>query len=240
MDTAEEARTLTNSGYCREIEVGGRNYERYAVKTHFIEMGEDYIEIIRKYVTPLYFQGDILSISEKIISLCQGDVVLKSDLRVGRLAKVLSRYAYRNPAGPAMDSVYKMQMAINVAGPIRVFTGAALSALTKPFGKKGVFYNYVGHGVRNIDGFYSAAFDYYADKGILAPSNPDRACQRIKDVLGIDCMIVDANDIDIQILGTNREIRYDIDTLAGMIKDNPAGQKSEQTPFILIREAQRH
>jgi F420-0:gamma-glutamyl ligase-like protein len=229
-----------NEGRKLEIKVGDKKYNRYPIKTHFIEMGEDYIELVRKYVLPYYKEGDILSISEKVIALCQKDVILKSDLKVGWLAKLLSGYAFKNPAGPAMDNVYKMQAAIKLAGPLRVFIGAALSAITKPLGIRGAFYSFVGHGVKNIDGFCVVAYEYYADKGILAPSNPDKACQNIKDKLGIDCMIVDANDLGVQILGSNREIRYDYKALAGIIGDNPAGQEGEQTPFILIRELEEY
>jgi len=73
----------------------------------------------------------------------------------------------------------------------------------------------------------------------MAPAQPDRACQKIRDELGIDCMVVDANDISVQILGTNREIGYDRTTLAKLIGDNPSGQGRQQTPFILVREAVR-
>lgn len=229
-----------NTGRKLEINVDGRTYCRYPLKTHFVKIGESYIELVKKYVLPYYKDGDILSMSEKVISLCQNDVILKSDMKVSWLAKLLSGYAFKNPAGPAMDNVYKMQAAIRLAGPGRVFIGAVLSGLTKPFGIKGVFYNYVGHGVRNIDGFCVVAYDYYADKGILAPSNPDTACQKIKDATGIDCMVVDANDYGVQILGKNKEIKYGDEILAKLIKDNPAGQEGEQTPFILVREMEQY
>lgn len=227
-----------NEGRKIEIEVDGEKYFRYPIKTHFVKMGEDYIEIIKNYALPYYKDGDILSISEKVIALCQGDVILKSEMKISWLAKFLSGCAFKNPAGPAMDNVYKMQAAIMLAGPVRIFIAAVLSAITKLFGIRGVFYKIAGSGVRNIDGFCVVAYDYYADKGILAPSNPDGACQKIKDALGVDCMIVDANDIGVQILGTNKEIAYGRDKLAMLIKDNPAGQEGEQTPIILIRKAQ--
>lgn len=229
-----------NEGRKLEIKVGESKYNRYPVKTHFIEMGEDYVELVRKYVLPHYKEGDILSMSEKVISLCQNDVILKSELKISRLARILSGYAFKNPAGPAMDNVYKMQAAIKLAGPARVVIGAALSAITKPFGIKGVFYNFVGHGVRNIDGFCVVAYKYYEDKGILAPSNPGKACQNIRDALGINCMVVDANDFGVQILGTNKEIKHDYKTLANMIIDNPAGQEGEQTPFVLVRPVEEY
>lgn len=227
-----------NEGRKIQVQVDGKKFDRYPIKTHFVKMGDDYIELIRNYALPHYQEGDMLSISEKVISLCQKDVLLKGDLKISWLARLLSGCAFKNPAGPAMDNVYKMQAAIKLAGPIRVFFGALLSAITKPFGIKGVFYNFVGHGVRNIDGFCVVTFDYYADKGVLAPSNPDKACQNIKDTLGFDCMIVDANDYGVQILGTNKEVKHSEEMLIKLIKDNPAGQQGELTPIILIREVQ--
>ncbi len=236
----EKIALQANKGKQLVIEVDGQRFYRYAIKTHFVQMGEDYIELIKKYALPHYKEGDILSIGEKVMALCQGDVILKENLKVGRLAKLLSRFTYRNPAGPAMDNVYKMQAAINIAGPIRILFAAILSAITKLFGIKGVFYAIAGHGVRNIDGFCVVGFEYYRDKGVLAPSNPDKACQNIKDTLGIDCMVVDANDLSVQILGTNKEIPYSRDTLAKLIKDNPSGQGNQQTPLILIRKVHQN
>ncbi len=225
-----------NPGKQAEIKVNGKRFARYAIKTHFVEIGEDLDGLLRRYVLPHYQAGDILSMSEKVVALCQGDVLLRQHMRVSPLARLLSRFAYRNPAGPAMDNVYKMQAAIDLAGPGRVLLGAIVGGAAKLVGKKGVYYDIVGHGVRNIDGFCVVGYEYYADKGILAPSQPDRACQEIKDELGMDCMVVDANDISVQILGSNREIRYSRETLAKLIGDNPAGQGRQQTPFILIRE----
>ena len=49
-------------------EANGGRYERYAVNTHFIDRGEDYVEVLRQYVSPLYQAGDIVSMSEKVIS----------------------------------------------------------------------------------------------------------------------------------------------------------------------------
>jgi hypothetical protein len=224
-----------NEGKNIGISVGHDQFERYAIRTHFVTVGEDLMENIKKYVLPHYQSGDILSMGEKVVSLCQKDVVFKENLRISPLAKILSGFAYKNPSGPAMDNVYKMQTAINSAGAPRVLLGAILSALTKPFGIHGVFYNFVGHGARNIDGFCVVGFEYYADKGVLAPSHPDATCDEIKKQFGFNCMIVDANDLSVQILGTNKDIPYNRETLAGMIKDNPAGQGRQQTPFILIR-----
>ena len=71
----------------------------------------------------------------------------------------------------------------------------------------------------------------------MTPKNPDRVCQRIEDKTGIPAMIVDANDIDVVILGSSLMLRSIADDiLIEYIKDNPAGQDDECTPFVLIRD----
>jgi hypothetical protein len=236
--TAEAIAELrANPGRELAREVDGQSFHRYPVRTHFVEVGESYLDLVEKYVLPHYHDGDILSMGEKVIALCQGQVRYMDQVKISRLARLLSRFAMKNPQGPAMDNVYKMQTAIDLCGWWRVLFAAILSAIGKLFGRHGIFYNFLGNNVRNIDGFCVVGWQYYADKGILAPAEPDKVCQEIKDKYGIDCMIVDANDVNVEILGTNKEIPYDKVFLAQLIRDNPAGQSREQTPFILIRKA---
>ena len=220
-----------------EIEVDNKIYLRHAIKTHFITTEDNYIELVDRYVKGIYQEGDILSISENLISLCQNRVVLQEDLKLSFWAKFLSKFVNVTPAGEAVGNPYKMQIAINEAGIFRVLFAAAVAAITRPFGIRGMFYKIVGHYIANIDGFCNDSFDYYLDKGILGPSEPDKVCDEIKEKLNIDCMIVDANDLGVEILGKNKDLPYDKLTLAKMIMDNPAGQGNEMTPMILIKKA---
>ena len=73
----------------KNVKVQDCEFERFAIQTHFIEQGESYLDIVSKYVAPLYEEGDILSISEKIISMCQNNTVNKSDVKLGFWAKFL-------------------------------------------------------------------------------------------------------------------------------------------------------
>lgn len=61
-----------NEGKKVVVSIGGRSYARHAITTHFVQIGESYINLIEKYVKPIYQPGDILFSSEKIIALCQG------------------------------------------------------------------------------------------------------------------------------------------------------------------------
>ena len=93
-----------NEGKSVNIEVNGKTYARHAIHTHFVQVGESYIDLVEKYVKPLWQPGDLLSSSEKIIGLCQKRVVYKKDMKVGRLARFLSRFASHSSAGIGVDS----------------------------------------------------------------------------------------------------------------------------------------
>ena len=219
------------------VEVQGSEFERFAIQTHFINRKESYLDVIAKYVVPLYEKGDILSISEKIIAMCQDNTVEKKEVKLGFWAKFLSRFASSNNHGIAMDEPYKLQLAINLAGLPRILLASFCSAVTKLFGVKGVFYKIAGHGIDGIDGFYmNSSFDLYHDLALLNPREPSRVCNDINNAFGINCMIVDANDFEVNILGKSDSLSGISDEfLKLLIKDNPAGQSDELTPLILIK-----
>ena len=50
-------------------------------------------------------------------------------------------------------------------------------------------------------------------------------------------LIVDANDLNVELLGRGKALEgWSEDDLLGLIRDNPAGQDRQLTPFVLIRE----
>ena len=105
---------FANKGKNIEIDVGGRIYLRHAIKTRFIKQGEDYIDIFKEYVLPIYKKGDIVSSSEKIISLCQNRIIKREDIKIGTCAKVLSKFAsHPKRTGVGVGETIKMQYAID-------------------------------------------------------------------------------------------------------------------------------
>lgn len=238
-ETYEEENVMefyANEGKEVEIEVEGEIYQRHAIRTRFIQAKEDYIRIIEEYVSDIYEKGDILSISEKIISLCQNRIIKREELKVGFWAKFLSRFASHPDTGIGVGESIKMQYAIQKVGLIKVLLASFLSGITKLFGIKGVFYKIVGQEVSGLDGFYGKVWDEYQDIGVELPKNPNAVCNHIKRSLGISCMIVDSNDLGREILGKSVDITIKEEYLKEMIRDNPAGQGREQTPLILIRK----
>lgn len=220
---------------CRTVE--GVTYERYAIPTRFVNIGDDYIEFMREFAQPHMQEGDFLSISEKIIALCQKRIVYREDIHPGFWAKLLCKFVHVTPAGPGAGTPYKMQLIIMLCGLPRVLFAAACSAVTKLFGKKGVFYKVCGHDVDGIDGLidYDISYKEYVNYAILNPENSTGVCNEIQEKLGFNCMIVDACDISVEVLGKSEGLKLGNDTLAEIVRDNPAGQGDECTPIILIR-----
>lgn len=220
-----------------DIETGTGRYDRCAIRTHFIQVGEDYNALVERYVKPLWQEGDLLAISEKIVSLCQNNVVYRKDMKISRLARFLSRFATQHSAaGIGVGDVYKMQFAIDRCGALRVLWAAICSGFWKLFGKKGVFYDMVGDEVRGLDGFYPDVFPIYGEFGIPLPNNPNGVCNEIREKTGVETMIIDANDFTCDILGKSVGVTLTDEQLCEIIRDNPAGQDDQCTPFILIRK----
>ncbi len=119
---------VSNDGKKVEIKVDDNVYLRHAIKTRFINLNDNYIDVIREYVSGIYERGDIISISEKIISICQNRVVRREDIKIGLCTKFLSKFACRkNRGGYGVGMPINMQYAINKVGLVRVIFASIIS-----------------------------------------------------------------------------------------------------------------
>ena len=214
----------------------GRLYDRFAIQTHFVEVGEDQAELVRKYVLPLYQPGDVLAFGAKVMAMCTGNVRTKEQEKPGFWARLLSPHASETVAGIGMHDPYKLQLAIDMVGAPKVVFASIVSALTKPFGKKGLFYEIVGPGVAGIDGFYyRSSFERYHDLALINNTNAQELCDDLEKKTGVPVVLMDANDIDQNQLGKGTGFPLSDDQIQDALADNPSGQGDELTPLILIR-----
>lgn len=215
--------------------VEGAFYLRHAIQTHFVGVGEDYLALIRRYVLPVCQEGDLLAVSEKVAALCQGRVIRREEVRVTWLARLLARGVHQTEAGPGMGLPIKMQVALDLCGRPKILWAAARGLLDKCRGVKGTFYRLLGPEVRGLDGFYGREIPEYEDLGIRIPADPAGFCDRVYRQTGVKSFLVDANDLGVEILGQAAVIEERPEILAALMRDNPAGQSRQLTPFILIR-----
>ena len=186
----------------------GRRYQRYAIHTHFVQPNEDQAELVRRYVLPLFEEGDCLSFTAKVMGMCTGNVRTLEDTHPGFWARLLSPFAGHNSTGIGMHQPYKMQLTIEICG----------------------------HDVAGIDGFYpDSSFEQYHTMGVINPSNPVQLCDALYAATGVPTVVMDANDFDQNQLGKATNFPLTDEQIQDAMRDNPSGQGDELTPFILIR-----
>lgn len=216
------------------IEVDGKRYERYPVKTKLITPKDtDIVPIVAEYVKKYLQTGDIVFVSEKAVAVTQGRSYPLSEIKTSWLANVLSQHVVKTPIGIGLGSPQTMQLAIEEVGTVRILFAALIGAIGKIFGVKGLFYRIAGDGARSIDGAVPYAippYNTYVSKG---PRDADTVAKKISEKIGVPVAIVDANDIGVNTLGVSGGV--DGKLVARIIKDNPLGQTDEQTPVGIIR-----
>ena len=218
-----------------EIEIEDDIYARFPIKTHIIKPDDPIVETIKSYVESYLQAGDFVFISEKIIAIMQGRSFPIKDIHPSFWAKTFSKFVLKTPYGIGLGSPWTMQLAIEEAGLGRIFLGALAVIVTKPFGLRGVFYKVVGKRVNAIDGPCDYTLPPYNKYAKLPPKDPDKVALEIKNEIGHDVVIIDANDLGVEILGKSSR---DIEDSFGkaVFRDNPLGQTDEQTPICIVRK----
>ncbi|HWS45289.1 MAG TPA: F420-0--gamma-glutamyl ligase [Acidimicrobiia bacterium] len=227
----------TNPGAgAREREVGGVRYERIPVQTHLIHIKEPLDPVFDEYVKPLLRPGDWLAVSEKFVTISQGRVIHQSVVRPGLLARLLVKGVTKHPDDVGYSDPRKMQVAIMQAGWWRMLFAMILGGLSRLLlRRRGDFYRIAGHRISEIDGFNPATVKPFDEFAMLGPDDPDVAAGRIAGHIGAPVAIVDANNINIEVLGTSPAFPVPPALVRDVLLDNPLGQGDERTPIIVVR-----
>ena len=217
------------------IESNGQTFERLPIKTHVIIKNDNIIEVCKRYLQLHLQPNDLIFISEKIIAITQGRAFPIKEIRPSWLANLLVKFVTKSPYGIGLGSPWTMELAIREAGAFKIILAAFVSAITKPFGLKGIFYKVAGNNVNAIDGPCDYTLPPYNEYAKLGPLNPDKVALEIKNALGYDVVIIDANDLGVAVLGKSTKTVSD-EFCKNIFKDNPLGQTNEQTPLCIVRK----
>ena len=226
---------MPNEGKELKISTPYGDFLRYPIKTHVVVKGDSLTDIIDKYVRDYLQNGDMIFISEKIIAISQGRAFDIDDIHPSKLANILCKFVYKSPYGIGLGSPWTMQLAIDDIGVPKILFAALCSAITKPFGVRGVFYKIVGDKGRAIDGPCDYTLPPYNHCAKLAPKDPDKVAKELEDYSGCKIVVMDANDIGREVLGVSDK-NIDIEMCKEIFRDNPLGQKSQQTPIAIVRK----
>ncbi len=216
------------------IVVDGQAYERTMIRTHTIMRGEDVGELLCQYAKPLLKPGDIIFMGEKATAASLGRAIPADEIKPGPLARFLVRFVYKTPYGVGLSVPETMEMAVREVGTIRILIAAVIAGIFKLFGIKGVFYRIAGRRARSIDGPGDYVLPPYNRYVVLAVLNPDEVCRKASAKVGAPVAIVDANDFGFNLIGVSEPALRSF-PWAMVLKDNPAGQSTQSTPFGIIR-----
>ena len=226
------------------LEEHGRIWARFPLRSALLSPGSDLVQALSDSIDGLRDRGvavedgDLLLVSEKALAISQGRSYPIDDIRVSRAARWLSRFVSHEPTGIGLAHPTTMQLAMDEAGTARILGAAAVAAVTRPLGMRGMFYRVAGHGVNAIDGpskLNLPPYDGWATKAPLDPSGEAlRIAAEIHRRTGrrVAVAIVDANDMAAEVLAATG---IDADSVLAVLADNPLGQSDEQTPFGLVR-----
>ena len=214
------------------ITVRGVTYRRLPVRTHVVTQTDDIAELCDRYSKEVRRPGDILFVSEKVCAVTQGRAIPASEIKIGPLARFLWKRVRKVSYGIGLRSPETMQCAINECGAARILVAAVLGGVTRFFGRRGDFYRIAGMQAATIDAHGTSPLQ--PDCVILGPKDPAKVAERIAQATGLAAAVVDVNDIGGSwVLGSHGVA--DKSLVEDILRDNPLGQKDEQTPFGLIR-----
>lgn len=227
-----------NAGKALTVTVEGASYARIPIRTRVVMPGDDLDAFIREYAGDVVQDGDLLFVTEKIVAITQGRSYLVEEIRPRKLALFLSKYVTRTPYGIGLGMPETMEMALRECGVPRILFAAAVSAVTKAFGRKGDFYRIAGDKARAIDGPTSGTIPPYNKAVVLGPERPRDVARHVQQFVGagVDVAVVDINDLGGNILGSTLD-RAGERRLVAILKDNPLGQGHESTPLGVVRPA---
>ncbi len=200
------------------------------VRTRLVRAGDDLVAVVADAVRGIARRGDVIAISETAVAIAQGEFVPAEYVRPTKLAYALSR---RAGALATVNQPESLQLVIDQAGAGKVFYAAVMHALGRMLGRRGVFYQVMGEAITAIDG-YTGTLAPYERAIVFAPRAPDAFARSVYERCGIDCVVVDANDLEkAKVLGASAGVSRRSVELA--LLDNPHGNGDEQTPIVVLK-----
>ncbi len=230
----EDLNYKANENHKLEIETENGRYLRIPIKTQVIHKGDN-LEDLLENVKPHLEEGDAVFVSEKVISIIQDRVYNIKDVDPSGFAKFLCKHVGQNDDSNLKDP-HTMQLAIEEAGVVRIFFAAAMAAVTKVFGMKGVFYIIAGSKVRGIDSPDEETLPPYDQYVSLIPDQPEKIAKEMEKILGHTSVVIDANYKGVNVLGISDERELTAEMAKDIFRDNPLGQAREQTPLAIVRK----
>ncbi len=231
----KEPKLVVNPEKEEFVQVQDKRFACYAIPTDLVTEKDNLDEVVLWYAKPLLQPGDILILSEKMVACTQGKAKPIDDIKPGRLAKFLCRFVRKTDYGIGLAMPETMQCALNECGVPRILFASVVGAIGKLFRQKGWFYRVAGYKAAAVDGPCEFTLPPYNHYVVPAPDKPNETAAHLSTLLNNETVfIIDLNDIGGKILGSS-DPNADLDLYLQVLRQNPLGQSTEQTPMGVIR-----
>jgi hypothetical protein len=207
-----------------------RGLKAIPVRTRLVRPGDDLVALVSEAVRGIARAGDVIAVSETALAIAQGEFVVAERVRPSKLAYLLCRYA-----GPmaTISQPESMQLVIDRVGYPRAIYATLLHLLGRLAGRRGVFYELMGPAIAAFDG-YTGTMPPYERAIVFAPRDPDAFAREFERRSGIDCAVVDVNDLQkAKVLGASGDVC--VPGAQSALLDNPHGNSDEQTPVVVLK-----
>lgn len=211
----------------------GRRYQRFVIRTHLVQQGEQLAKTLMPYLEGRVARGDIVVLGEKIVSIAEGRAVRLDTIKPSKMAKFLAKNVRQLGYGMGLRRPETMEMAIREVGAGRILLAAVAGAADRVLGRSGDFYRIAGRQVAAIDGPGPTTIAPYNQYVVLSPAHPEAIAEKLSRRLHVCVAIVDVNDVGSEVLGMSQGCNKRL--VAELLRDNPMGQGSQQTPLGVLR-----
>jgi asparagine synthase (glutamine-hydrolysing) len=217
----------------------GYVFARLPIKTDLVASGDDLAEVCRRHVAAHVKPGDIVAMAENAVSAAQGRSFPIDEIHPTWLATKLGNAVTKTPHGIGLGTPQTMQLAIDQVGAPRIVAAAIAGAAGRLVRQKGIFYLVAGREVEAIDGPAYNRLPPHNTSASLGPADPDGVAAGLSAALSeavggaVYVAVIDASDLAVTVLGASPGT--DRDLVGVLMRDNPLGQGTEQTPVCVMR-----
>lgn len=204
--------------------------ELIPVHTRILTNKDNIVDAILEYAGDQITERDIVCSAESVVAITQNRYVRPEELKICWQARLMNRFV---PGEGSMASIYGMQAAMNEEGKWNMLYSFIVGAVSKLFGKPGVFYARCRQAslIDDVTGTMPP-FDKCL---VYGPANTNQVCEEIKKATGAyGAVIADVNDLKrAAVLGRSKGINPE--EIAKILIDNPFGNDNQKTPIVIIK-----
>ena len=200
--------------------------ELIPVHTRILTNKDNIVDAILEYAGDQITDRDIVCSAESVVAITQNRYVRPEELKICWQARLMNRFV---PGEGSMASIYGMQAAMNEEGKWNMLYSFILGAVSKLFGKPGVFYARCRQAslIDDVTGTMPP-FDKCL---VYGPANTNQVCEEIKKATGAyGAVIADVNDLKrAAVLGRSKGLNPE--EIAKILIDNPFGNDNQKNAY---------